>query len=218
MKKLLIVRALLLLAVFAANARAQTDQLRIIDHLMDESRVSSPRGNKPVEYVMLHFSSDASAHPEAPYDLDRVIATYGNKASANYLIDREGNVYRLVRENRAAWHAGKGALPWAPYHTNNLNACSIGIEMMGISTWNDMKIFFPKTTYDKIAKKDIGFTEAQYRAVNLLLADIRTRWPLVKMDRHHIVAHSTYAPARRTDPGEVFDWTKIGLPAELPKE
>jgi N-acetyl-anhydromuramyl-L-alanine amidase AmpD len=38
------------------------------------------------------------------------------------------------------------------------------------------------------------------------------------MDRRHIVAHSTYAPTRRTDPGEVFDWTKIGLPAELPKD
>jgi N-acetyl-anhydromuramyl-L-alanine amidase AmpD len=217
MKKKLNLGILALLAALATGVEAQTNQVKIIDHLMDESRISSPR-SKPVEYVMLHFSSDVVAHPEAPYDLDRVIATYGGKASANYLIDREGNVYRLVKENRVAWHAGKGVLPWAPYHTNTLNSYSIGIEMMSVSTWNDMKIFMSKAIYEKVAKKDIGYTDAQYKSVNLLLTDIRSRWPLVKMDRHNIIAHSTYAPGRRSDPGELFDWTRIGLPAELPKD
>ena len=46
-----------LLAALATGVEAQTNQVRIIDHLMDESRISSPR-SKPVEYVMLHFSSD----------------------------------------------------------------------------------------------------------------------------------------------------------------
>lgn len=217
MKKLFNVRLLALLAALAVTAGAETNEVKIIDHLMDESRISSPR-SKPVEYVMLHFSSDVVAHPEAPYNLDRVIATYGGRASANYLIDREGNIYRLVKENRVAWHAGRGALPWPPYHTNTLNSYSIGIEMMNVSTWKDMKIFMSKTIYDKVAKKDIGYTDAQYKSLNLLLADIRSRWPLVKMNRHNIIAHSTYAPGRRSDPGELFDWTRIGLPAELPKD
>ncbi len=218
MKKLL-AAALLLLGALVLNVNAQESQLKIVDRRMNEAQVSGPRGNRPVEYVMLHFSSDCSAHPESPYNLDRVIGTLSNaKASANYIIDRDGTVYRLVGENRAAWHAGKGALPWAPFYTNTLNQHSIGIEMLGISTWKDMKIFISKEKFDKIPKEYIGFTDAQYKALNLLLADIRTRWPLVKMDRHNIVAHSTYAPTRRTDPGEVFDWTKIGLPRELPKE
>ena len=100
-----------------------------------------------------------------PYNVDRVIATYGNAASAHYLIDREGNIYRLVKEERAAYHAGRGRLPWPPYRTN-MNSTSIGIEMMNISTWDDMKIFIPKATYDKIAKKDIGYTDAQYQSLN----------------------------------------------------
>jgi|HubBroStandDraft_6_1064221.scaffolds.fasta_scaffold329013_2 N-acetyl-anhydromuramyl-L-alanine amidase AmpD len=215
MKKRLGFSVLLLMAL-AVGAVAQSDQLKIVDHPMSE-KVSRPRGSRPVEYVMLHFSSDVVAHPEAPYNLDRVIATYGNAASANYLIDREGNVFRLVKEDRVAWHAGKGALPWPPYLTNNLNSYSIGIEMMNVSTWKDMKVFMSKETYDKVAKKDIGYTDAQYKSLNLLLADIRSRWPKVTMDRHHIVAHSTYAPGRRSDPGELFDWTRIGLPLELPK-
>ncbi|HZQ45955.1 MAG TPA: N-acetylmuramoyl-L-alanine amidase [Verrucomicrobiae bacterium] len=199
------------------NAVAQTDHPKIIDHLMDEAKISRPRGTNQVDTIMLHFSSDASAHPKDPYNLDRVIGTYGNAASAHYLIDRQGNIYRLVKERRTAWHAGRGRLPWAPYRMN-LNSTSIGIEMMNISTWEDMKIFIPKATYDQVAKQDIGYTDEQYKSLKLLLADIRSRWPLIPYDRHHIISHSDYAPGRRTDPGVLFDWTRIGLPAAMPKE
>jgi len=142
-----------------ANAPAQTESPRIIDHLMDQARVSRSRGTNQVDTIMLHFSSDVSAHPTDPYNLERVIGTYGNAASAHYLIDRQGNIYRLVKEERAAFHAGRGSLPWPPYHTNNLNGNSIGIEMMAISAWEDMKIFIPKATYDQVAQKDIGYTD-----------------------------------------------------------
>lgn len=210
-------RILIICFLLTGNAVAQTEHPKIIDHLMDEARISRPRGTNQVDTIMLHFSSDASARPTDPYNVDRVIATYGNAASAHYLIDREGNIYRLVKEQRIAWHAGKGRLPWPPYRSN-MNSTSIGIEMMNISTWDDMKIFIPKTTYDKIAKKDIGYTDAQYQSLNQLLKDIRSRWPLVPFDRHHIISHSDYAPGRRTDPGVLFDWTKIGLPATMPKD
>ncbi len=210
-------RLLIFLSLFAGSALAQTDGPKVINHLMDEARISRPRGTNTVDTIMLHFSSDVSAHPTDPYNLDRVIGTYGNSASAHYLIDRLGNIYRLVREERTAYHAGRGSLPWPPYRTNSLNNTSIGIEMMGISTWEDMKIFIPKATYDQVAKKDIGYTDAQYQSLNLLLADIRRRHPQILFDRHHIIGHSEYAPRRRTDPGVVFDWGRIGLPAALPK-
>ncbi len=203
--------------LMACPAGAQTSQLPIINHLMDESKVSRSRGTNQVDTIMLHFSSDASAHPTDPYNVDRVIAIFAKAtASAHYLIDRQGNIYRLVKEQRAAYHAGKGKLPWAPGRTN-LNDTSIGIEMLGISTWEDMTIIFPKETYDKIAKNDIGYTSAQYESLDRLLADIRGRWPLISLDRHHIISHSDYAPGRRTDPGVLFDWTKIGMPEEMPK-
>lgn len=37
------------------------------------------------------------------------------------------------------------------------------------------------------------------------------------IDRRHIIGHSDYAPKRRRDPGVVFDWSRIGLPAAMPK-
>jgi N-acetyl-anhydromuramyl-L-alanine amidase AmpD len=80
-----------------------------------------------------------------------------------------------------------------------------------------MKMFFGKAKYDQIAKSDIGYTDAEYRSLNLLLADIRRRRPEIPFDRHHIISHSDFAPKRRTDPGVLFDWTKIGLPATMPK-
>ena len=218
MNKIFRFHILVFLFLLTGSAFAQTDRPRIIDHLMDQARISNSRGNNQVDMIMLHFSSDVSAHPTDPYHLDRVIGTYGNTASAHYLIDREGNIYRLVKEERAAWHAGKGSLPWTPHRTNTLNSTSIGIEMMGISTWEDMRIFIPKATYDKVAKKDIGYTDAQYQSLNLLLADIRHRHSKILFDRHHIISHSDYAPKRRTDPGVLFDWTRIGLPAAMPKE
>jgi N-acetyl-anhydromuramyl-L-alanine amidase AmpD len=65
--------------------------------------------------------------------------------------------------------------------------------------------------YDKVAEKDIGFTDAQYDAVKQLIADIRRRWPGINHNRRHIVGHNEYAPDRRSDPGELFDWRRMGL-------
>jgi N-acetyl-anhydromuramyl-L-alanine amidase AmpD len=157
-------------------------------------------------------------NPEDPYRVDRVVATYeGGPASAHYLTDRDGKVYRLVKEEQQAFHAGKGKLPWFPERENKLNATSIGIEMMAIGSKADMKIFMSGAKYDAYAKRhpqNIGFTEKQYESLRGLLADIRARHPEVKADRRHVVAHSDYAAGRRTDLAKLFDWGKIGLPKE----
>jgi N-acetylmuramoyl-L-alanine amidase len=49
-----------------------------------------------------------------------------SKVSAHFLITRKGQIYRLVSENRIAWHAGKSC--WGKY--KNLNKNSIGIELV----------------------------------------------------------------------------------------
>lgn len=190
------------------------EDLKIVDHLMDENKVSRERGEAKVETIMLHFCSDVIQNPKSPYSLERIVGIFDQYGvSAHYLIDREGVVHRLVKEERAAFHAGKGVLPWPPYRTNVLNNFSIGIEIMAIGSREEMKKFMSTDIYDKVESKDIGFTEAQYASLKKLIAEIRTRWPLIEFDRRHIVGHDTYAPDRRSDPGELFDWTKIGLPA-----
>ena len=48
------------------------------------------------------------------------------KVSSHFLINQNGKVFRLVQDNRIAWHAGKSC--WERY--KNLNKNSIGIELV----------------------------------------------------------------------------------------
>ena len=174
------------------------------------SRVRS--SNASISHVMLHFCSNAVQKPENPYNLKDILTIFETyKVSAHYIIDREGVIHHLVNENRAAHHAGKGTLSHEAHRHNDLNGRSIGIEMMAIGTQDEMSKFISTSSYAKINKKDIGFTEAQYKSLDRLLKDIESRHTDISHDRKHVVGHDEYAPSRRSDPGSLFDWKKIGL-------
>jgi N-acetyl-anhydromuramyl-L-alanine amidase AmpD len=180
-------------------------------HLID--KCSRPRGaNDDISRVMLHFCSVAPENPKDPYNLDAILKIFEDLGvSAHYIIDRNGQIYELVSEQRVAYHAGKGKLPFSPSFENSMNAHSIGIEMTAIGSEKDMMMFMSKESYNAIDKNLIGFAEAQYKSLNWLLDDLMKRYPTIQKNRQHIVGHSEYASARRTDPGELFDWGKIGL-------
>ena len=208
----------LLVALFAGSSSAQTTStVKYKDHWFPETCYRDRQPTSPVDMVMLHFCSDVIQNPDNPFSLERITEIFTSvTVSAHYLIDRDGTVYRFVPEDKAAFHAGRGTVPWLPERHNNLNEFTIGIEMFNIGSAEDMKIFMSKAKYEEFARKHpqfIGYTDAQYAALNGLLADIRSRHPAIKLDRRHIVGHSEYAGPRRTDPGTTFDWTRIGLPS-----
>lgn len=179
-------------------------------HLAD--KCSRVRRGEDISRIMLHFCSIAPEEPKNPYDLDKILKLFeANGVSAHYIIHRDGQIYELVDESRVAYHAGKGKLPFSPAFENSLNGHSIGIEMTAIGSEKDMLMFMSKESYAEIDKKLIGFTNEQYQSLNWLLKDIMSRYPAVKKSKEHVVGHSNYAPTRRTDPGELFDWKKIGL-------
>jgi len=167
----------------------------------------------PIDTLVIHFCSDAVAHPKNPYDLDAVIRLFAPNTSAHYLIDRQGRVYRLVRESDTAWHAGAGR--WGK-RVNDLNRYSIGIELMGVGAAKEMEMLvrMPEAEYRKIAPADRGFTAAQYVSLTALISEIEARHPDIKHDRRHILGHDEYAVGRKYDPGKLFDWGKLGLPAQ----
>jgi N-acetyl-anhydromuramyl-L-alanine amidase AmpD len=175
-------------------------------------KCSRARNGEEISRIMLHFCSIAPEEPKNPYDLDKILNLFEQLGvSAHYIIHRDGQIYELVSEKRVAYHAGKGKLPFSPAFENTLNGHSIGIEMTAIGSEKDMEMFMSKASYAALDKKLIGFTDAQYNSLNWLLKDIMVRYPAIAKDRQHIVGHSDYAPTRRTDPGELFDWKKIGL-------
>jgi N-acetylmuramoyl-L-alanine amidase len=108
------------------------------------------------------------------------------KVSAHYLVEEDGRVFRLVPEERRAWHAGRS---WWKGETD-CNSASVGIEIV-----NPGHAFGYR-----------GFPDAQIEAVIALLGEIRGRWT-VPNDR--IVGHSDVAPDRKEDPGELFPWKRL---------
>lgn len=120
------------------------------------------------------------------------------KVSSHYLVEEDGRIFRLVPEERRAWHAGVSF--WKGQQA--LNGTSIGIEIV-----NPGHEFGYRP-----------FPEAQIAAVIALTADIRSRWMI---DDARIVGHSDIAPDRKIDPGELFPWKRLaeaghGLWAEAP--
>jgi len=191
-------------------AFVQGDKLQSIDKRLPDY-CSTPR-TKAVRYVMLHYTSNALENPTNPMDVDKVLAIFKRyKVSAHYLIDRDGSVYSLVAENRIAFHAGKGVLSHDESTQNALNGQSIGIELMAVGTASEMQKL-GVINYQLIPEGAIGFTEAQYQSLKQLLIELEVRHPDFKRNCLQVVGHDAYAPARRGDPGLLFDWQKLDLP------
>lgn len=105
------------------------------------------------------------------------------EVSAHYLIEEDGRVFGLVEEADQAWHAGVASWRGA----GNINDRSIGIELVN-----------PGHEYGYRP-----FPDAQMAALIGLARDVLTRHDIPV---RNIVGHSDVAPARKRDPGELFDW------------
>src|SRR5205085_8133471 len=69
---------------------------------------SKPR-TENVTHVVIHFISNVASKPNDPYNVQDVYRIFlNNGVSSHYLIGRNGEVYRLVDENRVAFQSGKG--------------------------------------------------------------------------------------------------------------
>ena len=135
----------------------------------------------PPDILVLHYTGMQTGQ-EA---LDRLRDPEA-KVSSHYLVEEDGRVFRLVAEERRAWHAGVSS--WRGQ--TDINGASIGIEIVN-----------PGHDWGYRA-----FPEAQIAAVIDLVGDIRGRWTI---EDRNIVGHSDVAPERKTDPGELFPWKRL---------
>lgn len=113
---------------------------------------------------------------------------YQLRVSSHLLIKRDGSINQYVPFDQSAWHAGVSSYRGQA----QCNDYSIGIELEGTD--------------------DIAYTEAQYESLNSAIEVIRSAFPTI--GNNDIVGHCHIAPNRKTDPGESFEWAKIGR-AEL---
>ncbi len=151
---------------------------------MNVIEAASPNFNErttPPDMLVLHYTGMRTG-PEALARLCDEAA----KVSSHYLVEEDGRVFRLVAEERRAWHAGLSS--WKGQ--TDINGRSIGIEIVN-----------PGHEFGYRA-----FPAAQIVAVIELIADIRTRWSI---EDSRIVGHSDVAPDRKDDPGELFPWKQL---------
>nr|WP_025291039.1 N-acetylmuramoyl-L-alanine amidase [Sphingomonas sanxanigenens] len=144
----------------------------------------------PISMLVLHYTGMQSgaeaiarlADPEA-------------KVSAHYVIAEDGQIVRMVAEDKRAWHAGRS---WWRGVTD-INSASIGIEIV-----NPGHEFGYRP-----------FPEEQIDALVPLVGAIVGRHGIT---RGNIVGHSDIAPARKRDPGELFPWHRLArLRLALPR-
>ncbi len=177
------------------------------DYLSPVKEFSWERQYSP-EFVMIHFISAVTPHPEDPYNMEYVRDIFVEyDISVHYIIERDGTIHCYIPENRVAWHAGEGEFNNNPDYTNQMNQYAIGIEVVAIGSEKDMSIYMNSDTYNNIDPSLIGFTEEQYDSLKALVSDICER-NSIPMDREHIIGHEDYSP-NKTDPGELFDWNKL---------
>lgn len=144
----------------------------------------------PISMIVLHYTGMESAQAA----IDRLRDPEA-KVSAHYLVDEDGTILRMVDEDKRAWHAGRSH--WRGI--TDVNSASIGIEMVN-----------PGHEFGYRA-----FTEAQMGALIPLVAEIKQRHGI---SRGNVVGHSDIAPARKQDPGELFNWHALArLRLALPR-
>ena len=177
------------------------------DFLSPVEEFSWEREHKP-EFVMVHFISAVTPHPEDPYNMDYIRDIFIDyDISVHYIIERDGTIHCYIPENRVAWHAGAGEFNNNPKYTNQMNQYAIGIEVVAIGSEEDMSIYMDSESYNNIDSSLIGFTEEQYDSLKKLVKDICERND-IPSDREHIIGHEDYSPDK-TDPGTLFDWERI---------
>ena len=146
--------------------------------------VPSPNFNErslPVSMVVLHYTEMKPVETALEKMCDPEAGV-----SAHYLITEEGEVIRLVPEDKRAWHAGVSY--WRGH--KDVNSASIGIELDHPGHEGGYR----------------EFSDPQFEALVPLLARIVEEHDI---PRANVVGHSDVAPARKIDPGELFPWDRL---------
>jgi N-acetylmuramoyl-L-alanine amidase len=167
----------------------------------------SANQNTRINHLVLHFTSEdfaeslrlLSQKTERPVSVHYLVPEPGDPTYG----DRRLRVYRLVEEDRRAWHAGVSY--WAG--ADVLNDTSIGIEIVNRSACVDSNPEAPEPTPEDQHCTFLDFPEEQLDLVIRLVKDIATRNP--DIDPVDVIGHADIAPGRRVDPGPKFPWKRL---------
>lgn len=136
--------------------------MQIKQHLATASKTA---GTNTCEFVIVHHTATKEN------TIKGVLAhlTTSGKASCQYVVDTNGDLYKIGEDKDILWHAGESA--WKG--KTNLNRYSIGIEIIG-------------------PLGDGGFTDAQRATVATLIKELCQKYSIPKENvlRHADLTHA----------------------------
>ena len=138
---------------------------------------------RDIKYLIIHYTGMQSARVSM-----KRLKNPNSKVSCHYFINRSGDIYKMIDENKVAWHAGKSR--WK--NIRNLNKHSIGIEIQNKGH---------SINYQNFPKKQISS----------LITLIKSLLKKYKIKKNNVLGHSDIAPLRKKDPGEKFPWNFLSL-------
>lgn len=187
--------------------------------------VLKTRAAMPIRrFLVMHFTAGATG--KSSIDFWRKSTT---KASAHFVIERDGTIIQCVPTNIQAWHAGTSK--WTDPNTgitySNLNSCSIGIELAnagdsdGALSWARKQPWFKSIR----AKHKLGGPIVEwedYYAPQLEAAEELARALKSRYNLDDVIGHEDIRIPRgeKRDPGPAFPMRQfravLGITRELP--
>ena len=145
--------------------------------------VKKKRPYNSIKVLVIHYTGMQSERES----LQRLVSPR-SKVSCHYLINRKGLIFKLVKDENVAWHAGKSM--WQKFR--NLNKNSIGIELVNRGH---------RFGYQ-------AFPKAQITTLIQLCKILKKKY---KIKNKFILGHSDVSPLRKIDPGEKFPWQHLSI-------
>ena len=149
-----------------------------INVLKSPNHFSEKRSKNNVIFIVIHYTGMQSERA----CIER-LTNKKNKVSTHYLINRKGDIIRMIDEKYIAWHAGKSK--WKNFV--NLNNRSIGIELVNRG-------------------HQFGYQNFSEKQISKLILLCKILIKKYKIKKTNILGHSDIAPLRKIDPGEKFPW------------
>ena len=139
---------------------------------------SKKRNFKQIKFIIFHYTGMKSEITAL-----KRLTNYKSQVSSHYLINKNGEITKLVPDLYIAWHAGISK--WKNYKSLNKN--SIGIEITNPG-------------------HNFGYKKFKKQQILSLIKLTKFLTIKYKINKKNILGHSDIAPERKKDPGEKFPW------------
>ena len=152
-----------------------------ITPIISPNSSNTNRPKEQIKFVIIHYTG-----MQSEIESIKKLKNPKSKVSCHYLINRKGEVIKMVEDRKTAWHAGKSK--WKNY--KNLNSKSIGIELVNKGH---------QYGYQSFSKKQI-------KNLIYICKKLKKKYSIKK---ENFLGYSDIAPLRKFDPGEKFPWEKL---------